>query len=241
MRDATQKEQGRHILSLDANTKVQADLGTVAGLESPDQFAPADRVAFGQCRANRLVARQDRSRMPDRENIPVDDEADEVHDPVGRRIDPAARLDVDPAMSGRILRGWRQEGTQNLVRPTNRPRPARLVDRCGRRFDRAHGQHEPNKYRETNHPSMVGAPYRARIAGAKEAQNRPEMRPVGDRCYPFGSTESNPGDYACPLFHQRNAHNHSVLPHSSILGSSLSRSRGRVRAPGFAPNGADNN
>jgi hypothetical protein len=199
VRDAAQKEQRRHILAVDANTQVQADLGTVAGLQRPDQFASPDRVAFGQRGANRLVAREDRSRMGDRENIPIYDETDEVHDAISGRIDAAARRDVDPAVSGRIPSRWRQERSQDLVRPTNRPRPTRLRGRGGRRGGRAHGQYEAEEQRESkHHPPMVGALHCARTGGAHEAHNRPEMRPVGDRCYPFGSTESNPGDYACP-------------------------------------------
>src|SRR5471030_1655689 len=38
--------------------------------------------------------------------------------------------------------------------------------------------------------------------GAVEAQNPREMRPVGERCYPFRSIPSDWDDYACPLFRQ---------------------------------------
>jgi hypothetical protein len=63
VRDASQEEQGRDILAGDAHAEVQADLRAVARLERSDQFASPDGVAFGQRRANRLVARHDPSRM----------------------------------------------------------------------------------------------------------------------------------------------------------------------------------
>jgi hypothetical protein len=160
---------------------VQADLGTVARLERADQVASPHRVAFDQRRANRLVARQDGSRMRDREHIPVDDKSDEVHDAVGGRVNIAARRDVDPAVSGRILRGWRQERSHDLVHPANRPRPARLRCRGGRSRQDARGN-EPEDENEAKHPTIVCASPSERTAGRKTFRNRSEMRPVGERC-----------------------------------------------------------
>jgi hypothetical protein len=45
--------------------------------------------------------------MRDRQHVAIDDEPDEMHDAVGWRVHTAARRDIDSAVTGRILGGWR--------------------------------------------------------------------------------------------------------------------------------------
>jgi hypothetical protein len=46
MRDPAQKQQGRHILSVNANAEVQAEFGTVTALEHSDGRSARHRLAY---------------------------------------------------------------------------------------------------------------------------------------------------------------------------------------------------
>jgi hypothetical protein len=227
VRDAAEEQHRRHVLAVDSHSEMEAQRGAVAGLQGPDRLPASDPLSLRQGRTDRFVARKDATGMSDRQDIAVDDEPDEVHDPVGRRVDETARGDVDAAMPSRILGRWGDEWPHNLMCPTHGPRPARF----GRRGGRANvhtANHEADEKRESEHPLIVGKRRPDEARTDKSAHNRPEMRPVGDRCYPFRSIPSNWDDYACPQLRQarrtaglvkqpvlvkqpRSAHIHSVL------------------------------
>jgi hypothetical protein len=98
--------------------------------------------------------------VSDREDLAVDDEPNEMHHPVGRRIDESARGNVDAAMPSRILGGGSDERPHDLVRSAHRPRPARF----GRRGGRANvhtADHQADEKRESEHPLIVGKERRA--------------------------------------------------------------------------------
>jgi hypothetical protein len=247
MRDAAQKQHRRNVCSVDAYSEVQAKLAAVAGLECSDYFSARDSLAGRQRRENRFVAREDAAGMRDRQHVLVDHKSGEVHDAIRGSIDRATCRDVDAAMPGRVRRRRRDERAEDLVRPAYRPRPAGLGCRggCGggeggRGED---GEHEPDEKCAAKHPFIVAAGGALPAHELRTAHNHPEMRPVGERCYSFPSIRRNPADYACPQFRQCCLNGmectHPLSPFDSLM--SLSRWRGRVRTPGFAPNGADNN
>jgi hypothetical protein len=46
MRDAAKKQQGRHVLPVDAHPEVQAGFGAVPGFERADQLSARHRFAY---------------------------------------------------------------------------------------------------------------------------------------------------------------------------------------------------
>jgi hypothetical protein len=46
MRDTAQKQHGRHVLAVDANSEVQAELGAVAGFERSNALSARHRFAY---------------------------------------------------------------------------------------------------------------------------------------------------------------------------------------------------
>jgi hypothetical protein len=181
--------------------------------------------------------------MLDREHIAIDQEARVVHHAIRGCEHVAACRDVDPSMAGRIPRGRCNERSHDPMGSVHRPGPQPMV---GDGWTGGGGERQSRGQRdggcdEAKHPFILAGTIRAIRSPPRSAQRRPEMRPVSERCYPFRSIPSNWDDYACPLHPSRCAHIHSVDNYSRILGSRSSRSRGRVRTPGSAPNGSDNN
>jgi hypothetical protein len=193
---------------------VKAQFGAVAGLYSSDQLSSLYRFARRQRRADGFIARKHPAGMCDRQHIPVDDEADEVHYPVRRGVDRAGRGDIDAAMPGGILRSRCEKRPKDLVGSAHGPRPPRLRGGGGR-GRRVGGKHQAEQQRETEHPLIVANTRRPHSRTAQISQNRPEMRPVGERCYPYRSIQTfwmttrarNSGNVVQTT---RNAHIHSV-------------------------------
>jgi hypothetical protein len=158
--------------------------------------------------------------MGDGQHTYISDHASEMDHAIRRGIGEAGCRDVDPAMPSRVLRSWGDEGSKDLACAEHRPRPARLSEpsRGGRRSGKTGCEHERRGEQEradnceAKHPPSMLSARNAKLVWHKYEQNRREMRPVGERCYSFGSTRNNPGDYACPLPSQLGAHNHSVSP-----------------------------
>jgi hypothetical protein len=144
MRDATQKQHRRHILPVNAYAEVQAQHGAVPGLERADRLSACHGFALRQRRNHGLIAGEHSTGVGDRQHVAVDHEPDEVHDPISRCVHRAARRDIDAAVSGRILRGGRDEGSENLMGSVHGPRPARFGRRggSGRRAERGHQPEE---------------------------------------------------------------------------------------------------
>jgi hypothetical protein len=46
VRDATQKQEGRHILPVDSHSEVQAEFGTVTGTDGSNRLTARHRFAF---------------------------------------------------------------------------------------------------------------------------------------------------------------------------------------------------
>ena len=177
MRDAAQKQQGRHVSAVDSHPKVQARPRTVTGLNRADDFAARDNVTGAQRGQDGFVARQDATRVRDRENILVDDKAGEVHDAIRGRVDGAVRRDIDAAVSGGIGGRRSDERPQDLMRAVHRPGPARFG--CGGcRPGREAGEHQPEHQREskreTKHPLIVASGDGGRRARHREGHNLPK-------------------------------------------------------------------
>jgi hypothetical protein len=150
--------------------------------------------------------------MRDRQHVLIDHKSREVNDAIRRSVDVTARCDVDAAMARRVWCRGRNERTQDLVGSVHRPRPAGFG--CGRGSGRQKGNPGQSKQHEScksDHPLIVAGRVTRRALADQSGQNHPQMRPVGDRCYPFGSIQSNPDDYACSLPNQLGAHIHSVV------------------------------
>ena len=163
VRDAPEEQHRRHVSAVDSHSEMEAHRGAVAGLQCSDRLPARDPLALRKGRTHGLVAREDTARVSDRNDIAVDHESDEVHHPVGRRVDETARGDVDAAMTGRILGRRGDERPHNLVLPAHRPRPAGF-GRCGGRANVHTADHQAEEKRESEHPLIVGNERRARRA-----------------------------------------------------------------------------
>ena len=161
MRDATEEQHRRDVLAVDSHSEMEAQRDAMASLQRSDRLPAGDPLALRQGRAHGLVAREDTAGVSDREDLAVDDEPDEVHHPVDRRIDESARGNIDAAMPSRILCGGSDERPHNLVRSAHRPRPGRFGRRGGRANVHA-ADHQADEKRETEHPLIVSNERRAR-------------------------------------------------------------------------------
>jgi hypothetical protein len=193
---------------------MKADRGAVPGLQSPDRLPTRDPLSLDQGRTHWLVAREDTARVGDRQDVAVDNEPDEVHDPVGGRVNGPARGNVDAAMARRILGRRCDEWPDDLMRPAHRPRPARFARRRGRANGHA-ADHEADEEREAKHPLIVGKTRWAAAGRGKQGAQPGRNAASGGAVLPLTKHPAPSDDYACPLFRQWNAHIHPVLPNSS--------------------------
>jgi hypothetical protein len=177
VRDAAQKQQGRHVSAVDTHSEVQTEFCTVTGLNRADDFAARDNLARRQRRENRFIARQDAAGVSDRQHILVDDKAGEVHDAIRRRVDGAARGDIDATVSGGVGRRGSDERPQDLMRPAHWPGPAGLGCggcRPGREAGEHQTEHQRETKRETKHPLIVASGDSGRRARRREGHNLPK-------------------------------------------------------------------
>jgi hypothetical protein len=141
--------------------------------------------------------------MRDRKHILIDDEAGEMHDAIRWCVHATARRDVDSAMTRRVPCRRGNKRTQNLVGASSGPGPAGRGCGGGRGSAANHGAgNQNNEERDSGHLLIVAKPMRGQGIRSRCQHNPGKMRAVGERCYPFRSTQSDPGDYACPLSRQ---------------------------------------
>ena len=209
----------------------------MTGLQRANEFATGHDIADRERREDGLVAREDAAGVGDGEDILIDDKAGKVHDAIRGCVDRPGGRDVDAAVSRSVWSRRCNERTKDLVGAAHRPGPARL-GRGGGRSDCEAADREGNEKREAKHPLIVVKPSRPGDAAARVAHNPAEMRPVGERCYPYRSIQHHRMTTRVRYFLNEV---HTTTQSHSIRSLSLSEWRGRVRAPGFAPNGADNN
>ena len=175
---------------------METQLGAMTGLERANGLPAHHPFSVREGRTHRFVARKDSARVRDRQDIAVDDEPDEVHHPVRRRVDETARGDVDAAMTGRIPRRCGDERPHNLVRSPHRPCPPRF-GRLGGCSNGDSAGHQAEEKRESKHPLIV-AMGEAWTAPEWEGRAQPARNAAGGGAVlPLTKHPAPLDDYAC--------------------------------------------
>jgi len=243
-----EEEQRRQVGAIQPDPDVHAGVSTVTFLDLADHVTPAHPVALVQLGLHRFVTREHPAAVVDRQHGAVDDDAGEVHDPVGggEQLDKVTSGDVDPAVARSVVRGWREEWPQYRPWLLDGPVPERDRPRGeghGIRNDEHHGEsgetardNRPDAEREwTNHAhaAMVVQPLEARRTEWKNCvQPRDRAASGGLVCFSQHVAVSGMTTRALCVGSRRALHPLSLTRKSAA---------DQCWAPGFAPSGARNN